>query len=111
MILELGCKFPDTGLQAAPVFIFRIPAPQSGLLPVGGVFGLPGQTVVLAHPGDGIHQVGKARVVARTRLPAEIEVYAGTNHGWCPPDAAVYDHDQAEKAWSRQLALFKTALG
>jgi carboxymethylenebutenolidase len=47
---------------------------------------------------------------AKAKLPAEVEVYEGTMHGWCPPDAAVYNHDQAEKAWSRQLALFKTAL-
>jgi len=43
-------------------------------------------------------------------LKAEIEVYAGAMHGWCPPDAAVYNQAQAEKAWSRMLALFKTAL-
>jgi carboxymethylenebutenolidase len=47
---------------------------------------------------------------AKAKLPAEIEVYAGTMHGWCPPDSQVYNHDQAEKAWSRMLALFKTAL-
>jgi len=47
---------------------------------------------------------------AKAKLPAEIEVYAGTLHGWCPPDAKVYDHDQAEKAWSRLLALLKEAL-
>ncbi|MGE0116125.1 MAG: dienelactone hydrolase family protein [Steroidobacteraceae bacterium] len=47
---------------------------------------------------------------AKARLPAEIEVYAGTLHGWCPPDAAVYNEAQAEKAWSRLLALFKKAL-
>lgn len=47
---------------------------------------------------------------AKAKLPAEIEVYAGTQHGWCPPDSAVYNHDQAEKAWSRLLVLFKTAL-
>jgi carboxymethylenebutenolidase len=47
---------------------------------------------------------------ATAKLPAEIEVYAGTIHGWCPPDSRVYNHDQAEKAWSRMLALFKTAL-
>ena len=38
---------------------------------------------------------------------AEIEVYAGTLHGWCPPDSAVYHEAQAERAWSRLLALFK----
>ncbi len=47
---------------------------------------------------------------ATAKLPAEIEVYAGAMHGWCPPDAAVYNEAQAEKAWSRMLALFKTAL-
>lgn len=47
----------------------------------------------------------------QAHLPAEIEVYAGTQHGWCPPDARVYNHDQAEKAWNRMLVLFKAALG
>lgn len=47
---------------------------------------------------------------AKANLPAEIEVYAGTMHGWCPPDSQVYNHEQAEKAWSRLLALFETAL-
>lgn len=48
---------------------------------------------------------------AAANLPAEIEVYKNALHGWCPPDSAVYDEIQAEKAWSRMLALFKTALG
>ncbi|MBM2829472.1 MAG: putative hydrolase [Gammaproteobacteria bacterium] len=43
-------------------------------------------------------------------IPAEIEVYAGTMHGWCPPDSAVYNEAQAERAWSRMLALFEKAL-
>ena len=47
---------------------------------------------------------------AKAKLPAEIEVYAGALHGWCPPDSAVYNHDQAEKAWGRLLALFKSSL-
>ena len=47
---------------------------------------------------------------AKAKLPAEIEVYAGAMHGWCPPDSKVYNAPQAEKAWSRALALFKTAL-
>ena len=57
----------------------------------------------------------KAKTVLREAfaaagLPAEIEVYAGTLHGWCPPDSAVYHEAQAERAWSRLLALFETAL-
>jgi carboxymethylenebutenolidase len=47
---------------------------------------------------------------AKANLSAEVEVYAGAQHGWCPPDSAVYNHDQAEKAWSRQLVLFSKAL-
>lgn len=47
---------------------------------------------------------------AAAKQPAEIEVYAGTMHGWCPPDSQVYNHEQAEKAWSRLLVLFKTSL-
>ena len=43
-------------------------------------------------------------------LPAEIEVYQGAMHGWCPPDSRVYNEAQAEHAWSRMLALFKKAL-
>lgn len=46
---------------------------------------------------------------AAANLPAEIEVYPA-GHGWCPPDTRVHDHDQAEKAWGRMLALFEKAL-
>jgi carboxymethylenebutenolidase len=40
---------------------------------------------------------------------AEVEVYKAA-HGWCPPDSQVYDRDEAERAWGRMLAMFKTAL-
>jgi carboxymethylenebutenolidase len=43
-------------------------------------------------------------------IAAEIEVYTDTLHGWCPPDSQVYDEAQAERAWSRLLNLFGTAL-
>lgn len=46
---------------------------------------------------------------AKAGLPAEIEVYPAA-HGWCPPDSAVYDEAQAERAWSRLLVLFESAL-
>ena len=47
---------------------------------------------------------------AKANLPAEIEVYKGTAHGWCPPDSRVYNEPQAEKAWSRLLVLYGKAL-
>ena len=47
---------------------------------------------------------------AKANLPAEIEVYAGAAHGWCPPDSQVYNEPLAEKAWGRLLALYAKAL-
>ena len=43
-------------------------------------------------------------------VSAEIEVYDDTLHGWCPPDSAVYNEAQAERAWSRLLVLFEREL-
>jgi len=47
---------------------------------------------------------------AKANLPAEIEVYDGAAHGWCPPDSQFYNEPQAEKAWKRLLALYEKAL-
>ena len=47
---------------------------------------------------------------AAASLPAEIEVYEDSAHGWCPPDSRVYNEPKAEKAWSRLLALYGKAL-
>jgi carboxymethylenebutenolidase len=47
---------------------------------------------------------------AKANVPAEIEVYTGAAHGWCPPDSGVYNEPQAERAWSRLLALYGKAL-
>jgi len=47
---------------------------------------------------------------AKANLPAEIEVYTGAAHGWCPPDSTVYSEPLAEKAWARLLALYGKAL-
>lgn len=47
---------------------------------------------------------------AKANLSAEIEVYTDAAHGWCPPDSKVYNESQAEKAWSRLLALYGRAL-
>ena len=42
---------------------------------------------------------------AKSGQSAEIEVYSGA-HGWCPPDSTVYNMADAEKAWTRLLALY-----
>jgi carboxymethylenebutenolidase len=53
---------------------------------------------------------------AAAKVPAEIEVYAGAQHGWCVPDmpmqngAPIYNKADAERAWGKLLALYKAAL-
>jgi carboxymethylenebutenolidase len=50
------------------------------------------------------------KAFAAAGLSAEVEVYEGTAHGWCPPDTHVYNEPRAERAWSRLLALYARAL-
>jgi carboxymethylenebutenolidase len=52
-------------------------------------------------PGD--KDALRAAFAAAT-VPAEIEVYAGAMHGWCPPDSRAYNAAQADHAWDRLLA-------
>jgi len=59
------------------------------------------------HPQD---KIVLRKAFAKVHLSSEVEVYPGTMHGWCPTDTHVYDHAQAERAWSRMLALFGGAL-
>jgi len=53
---------------------------------------------------------------AAAHVPAEIEVYAGALHGWCVPDMPlqngkpIYNKPDAERAWGKLVALYKTAL-
>jgi len=50
---------------------------------------------------------------AKAGVPTEVEVYPA-KHGWCVPDmpmedgAPIYDKAQAERAWSKLVALYKT---
>jgi carboxymethylenebutenolidase len=53
---------------------------------------------------------------AAAQVPAEIEVYAGAQHGWCVPDMPMqngrvtYSKPDAERAWNKLLPLYKAAL-
>ena len=58
-------------------------------------------------PGD---KTTLADTFAKANRLAEIEVYTGAAHGWCPPDSQVYNEPLAEKAWSRLLAIYSKAL-
>jgi carboxymethylenebutenolidase len=53
---------------------------------------------------------------AAAKVPAEIEVYPESLHGWCVPDMPmqngkpIYNKPDAEKAWAKLVALYKKAL-
>jgi carboxymethylenebutenolidase len=60
----------------------------------------------------------KAKLAAAfeaVKLPAKIEVYEGTLHGWCVKDMPlqagkpIYNEPQAERAWNELLTLYKRA--
>lgn len=44
---------------------------------------------------------------AAAKAPAEIAVYPA-DHGWCVPDSPSYNQAEAERAWTRLLALYDT---
>ena len=48
---------------------------------------------------------------AEAKLPAQVEVFEGANHGWTVKGSQVYNEAAAERAWSNLLALYKKALG
>ena len=54
---------------------------------------------------------------AAAKVPAEVELYPEAQHGWCVPDMPkqpngqpIYSKPDAEKAWAKLVALYKTAL-
>jgi len=50
------------------------------------------------------------------KVPAEVELYSNSLHGWCIRDMPlqdgkpIYNMTDAERAWSKLVALYKTAL-
>jgi carboxymethylenebutenolidase len=54
---------------------------------------------------------------AAAKVPAEIEVYSKSQHGWCVSDmpkqatgAPIYNKEDADRAWAKLLALYKAGL-
>jgi carboxymethylenebutenolidase len=98
--VRAGGTFHGGGMATDPMLAL-IPAMKASFL------------VAVAENDDGRAPDEKEKLraaFAAAKLPAEIEVYAGTMHGWCPPDSRVYNAAQAEKAWARLLNLLKTSL-
>jgi carboxymethylenebutenolidase len=55
------------------------------------------------------------KAFAEAKVPGEVELYQGL-HGWCVPDMPaeagkpIYEKTDAERAWTKLLALYKAAL-
>lgn len=50
-------------------------------------------------------------VFAAAKVRAEIEVYPNALHGWGVPDSKANENKaDAERAWSKLVALYKSAL-
>lgn len=118
----------STGYCMGGPFVFRTAAALPGRVRAGGSFhGAPLVTVAPDSPHRLVPQMQGRYLVAiaenddarapgdkealraafaTAKLPAEIEVYAGAAHGWCPPDSRVYNAVQADRAWDRLLATF-----
>ncbi|HTD42606.1 MAG TPA: dienelactone hydrolase family protein [Bryobacteraceae bacterium] len=54
---------------------------------------------------------------AAAKVPTEIEVYSGAQHGWCVSDMPkqnngepIYSKTDAERAWAKLVALYKAGL-
>ncbi|MGE0499458.1 MAG: dienelactone hydrolase family protein [Rhizobiaceae bacterium] len=52
-----------------------------------------------------------AQALREAEVDHTIENYVGKQHGWCVPDHSVFDHDGAERHWTRLETLFGETLG
>jgi len=131
--VDTGRKIGTTGYCMGGAMVMRTVAGVPDRLGAGGTFHggnglandaadsphltIPDSTAHMLHCVAANDDEGAPEVKVTLRdayatagIPAEIEVYEGTMHGWCALDSAVYHEAQAERAWSRLLALFESAL-
>jgi carboxymethylenebutenolidase len=131
--VDTGRKIGTTGYCMGGAMVMRTAAAVPDRLGAGGTFHggnglandaadsphltIPNSTAHMLHCVAANDDEGAPEVKVTLRdayatagIPAEIEVYEGTMHGWCALDSAVYHEAQAERAWSRLLALFESAL-
>ena len=130
--VDTGRKIGTTGYCMTGSYVMRLAAAIPDRIGAGGSFhggGLAtdeddsphllaekmqaGMLIAIAENDDARNPDEKTRLAAAFEaadVRAEIEVYEDTLHGWCPPDSAVYNETQAERAWDRLLNLFEREL-
>lgn len=130
--VDTGRKIGTTGYCMTGSYTIRLAAAMPERIGAGGSFhggGLAtdrpdsphllaadikgGMLIAIAENDDEKEPYAKGmlrRAFDEAGVDAEIEVYKGALHGWCPPDSDVYNEEQAERAWSRLLTLFEREL-
>ena len=75
--------------------------------------------IAIAASDDQLQPDAKTRLIeafSAAHVPAKVEVFEGTLHGWCVEDMPartgkpIYDEAQAERAWKELTQLFAAAL-
>ena len=51
-----------------------------------------------------------AAAFSAAKVRARIEVYSNARHGWCVPDSEAHSEPEAERAWAKLVALYKSSL-
>jgi carboxymethylenebutenolidase len=112
--VNAAVRFPGRVAAAASIYGVRLvtDAPDSPHLAVGRTkaelyFGC----AEIDHwaPLEMVQALGEA--MADPQVQAEVELYAGVEHGFAFPQRGAYDRDAAERHWERLFALFRRRLG
>ncbi len=99
-----GCTFHGGGIATAQPNSPHLLVPQ---------FKAKTMLCCVADNDDKTDPESKNRLIkafADAKIDAEVEVYTGCQHGWCPIDSQVYNKEGAEKAWARMLDHFGKGL-
>lgn len=111
--LRSAANFPDRITAAASFHGGGLAndTPDSAHLRLGEIKG----AVLIGHATDDALMPAPAIAVlqdalAESGIDYDAEVYPAA-HGWCVPGIPAYDEANAEKAWSKLVALFKRQLG
>jgi carboxymethylenebutenolidase len=112
--VNAAVRFPGRVAAAASIYGVRLvtDAPDSPHLAVGRTKAeLYFACAEIDHwaPLETVKALGEAMDVEEVQ--AEVELYAGVEHGFAFPQRAVYDRDAAERHWERLFALFRRRLG
>jgi carboxymethylenebutenolidase len=111
LTLRTGATQPRIGAGAS--FHGGTLVSKTGESPASWIPKLHGRYLVLEAENDDKNDPSAKDTVKAAfeaaKIPVHFEVYPA-QHGWCVPGSAVYNAEQAERAWGELLKLYKGAL-